>query len=151
MLNSFETQGSVTTASMLGRAKQTLSILLTCASLVVSALGACICRHHETKAEEPKLSCHSASHETETAKSDPREPKFDSQCICIREVSPAIFNKSDRKKSDGQKETATPILLPELDRDHFAIISSPASYPDRVSIQSNFHRISAPSRAPPRL
>jgi hypothetical protein len=151
MLNSFETQGSVTTASMLGRAKQTLFVLLTCASLVVSTLGACICPHHKTKAEKPKLSCHSASHETETAKSDPREPKFDSQCICIREVAPAIFNKSDRKKSDGQKETARAVVLPELDRDQFAIISSPASYQDRVSIQSSFHRTSAPSRAPPNL
>lgn len=150
MLNSSATTSAIGSRVMKRQVKQTLFILLACASLVLSTFGACICPHHEPKPEKTELSCHS-SHKTESVQTDPVDQKLDSQCICVREVSPAIFNKSDRKKSDGQKETAAPVVLLPLNLDHFDVISSPASYPERVSSQSSFHRISAPSRAPPRL
>ena len=152
MSNSFNARRSVASALMTQRVKQTLFILFACASLVVSTFGACLCSHHETEAEKTKLSCHSTSHETEAVQTtDPGNPKLESLCICVRESSPAIFNKSDRKKSEGQKEVAAAVELPQFEPLYSAIISKTASYPVRKSFQSSFHRISAPSRAPPRL
>ncbi len=151
MSNSFKKQRSAASALIVRRAKQTLFILLACASLVFSTFGACLCTHHEPEAEKQTLSCHSTSHETETVQTDPGKPKLDSLCICASDASPAIFNKSDRKKSEGQKETAAAVELPLFVSVYSAIVSQPAFYPESDSFQSSLHRISAPSRAPPRL
>jgi len=136
---------------MAWRVKHSLFILIACASLVVSAFGACLCSHHEAEAEKPKLSCHSKSHEKESAKADPANSKFDELCICSADASPAIFNKSERKKSETLKEVAAAADLKVFETLSFPVITKTVSYPGRESFESGLHRISAPSRAPPRL
>lgn len=150
MSNSFKTVRSAASGLVAPRVKQTLFILLACVSLVVSTFGACLCPHHKTESEEPRLSCHSTSHETEILQADTGTLKLDLLCICSSEASPAILNKSERKKFDGQTDVAA-MAPPQFDPIYTVVISTPAVFSDRDSFQISLHRISAPSRAPPRL
>jgi hypothetical protein len=132
-------------------ARQTLFILFACFSMVVSALGTCLCPHHETWTEKPRLSCHSSTHRTETVRSDPSSAKMQSQCICSADAPPAIVGKSDRKKSEGSNEAHAAAISPQLDPIFSEVVSTDAPYLNREVYHSSLHRISAPSRAPPRL
>jgi hypothetical protein len=151
MSKSFETIRSEVTGVIVRRGKQTLFVLLACASLVVSSFGACLCPHHETDVEQTKLSCHSASHEKESVRTDSGAPKLQSLCVCAADSSPAIVNKSDRKKADGKSEVRAHSALQHFEPVVSILISDGAFYPDADPFQSGTHRTSAPSRAPPRL
>ncbi len=133
------------------QAKQLLFILVACASLVVSAVGGCLCSHHGSEAEKPESSCHSTPHESESAKADRGNAEVDSLCVCAADVSPAVFNKSDRKEAGSQGHIAAASEIRLLDPVWSAVISEPAFYSDSGSFKNSFHRIGAPPRAPPHL
>ena len=132
-------------------AKRAAYIVLTCMSLVISSFGACICPHHETESEKPTLSCHSTSHEAKVADADPGANRAETPCICVRDHSPVILNKAERKKSVEQKKQVASIEIPSVRPVcQVAIAESPATDTDPELYKTLYSR-NAPSRAPPRL
>ena len=139
----------ITVPSTACKAKQAALILVACLSLVVSSLGACICPHHETKAEKPTLSCHSTLHEA--ADADSNSSRAEAPCICIRDSLPVILNKSERKRADLLPETVEGNEF-SITAPMFGFVSQvPSLLPVRIFTYQELYSRSAPSRAPPRL
>jgi hypothetical protein len=126
-------------------------IFIACLSLVTSSLGACICPHHETENLKPALSCHSETHETLITESDTEATHAESPCICFRDFSPVILNKSENKRPVIQKESSAAVELYSFGPVVFAIVRSPAMFAGDRTLYKTAYSRSAPSRAPPRL
>src|SRR5262245_20228674 len=77
-------------------------------AMAISAIAACACTHHQARETEKKvISCHGASHETESpevSNDEPSGPYVDESCNCyLNRVQPAITAKSEQKKFKTQQ------------------------------------------------
>ena len=142
---------SMTATPIARKTQQAAFILLACMSLVISSFGACICPHHETEIEKLTLSCHSTSHEAEFAESVSGANKAETPCICVRDYSPVILNKAERKKSIEQKDQVASIAIPSVDPVDEVATAVPLITDTGPNLYKLLHSKSAPSRAPPRL
>lgn len=125
-------------------------------AMAISAVAACACAHHQTKTAEKKvLSCHSASHESETpevSNDDPGRLRLGEQCSCyLNRTQTAIVAKSEQKKFKAQQtDVAETIDSAEIDRQLIPQNEADVVHSDFVLYTKTLPR-SGPSRAPPRL
>lgn len=143
--------------SMAGRIRRSLTLILVTLSLLVSAVSACACSHHQP--DEPakaSSSCHASSH-GEVHKAPPiegvRSNAIDTDCECfVRNPVPVIAAKSDTKKA---KADSSDDLTAEAPDDGISFESaSVITQPPPSQIGSKYlspQRHSGPARAPPRL
>jgi hypothetical protein len=123
--------------------------------LFASSVSACTCSHHQEPVKTETPSCHSHSH-SETAAVGPNAASkgIDSPCKCVlAKPAPAIVSKSDKKRSQLQKEVAdADIQTISFERESLVANASTAA----ILFSSEAYlskRISGllPARAPPRL
>lgn len=137
---------------MLYRQAKYLVLTVTILSLLVSAVSACACSHHE-KVKVEAESCHSSSHEVPAAEQPSGSTQFESDCNCFtRTPVPAIVAKKDDKRASVEEQIADIVEL------HFPIaieFEIAAASDNRFEPpHSNYQHAllaSLPSRAPPRL
>jgi hypothetical protein len=139
------------------RSKPVKFVLLVAAMLALStsAIAACACTHHQSKAKAETPSCHRASHEApspEATEPVPTENWAGTHCECaMPEVAPAIVVTSKLKEmSPRNAEQATECV-------RVSLVESSDSVADPAITASvpKFHKRTfsrtGPSRAPPRL
>jgi uncharacterized protein YchJ len=134
------------------RAKQFLVTVTAIFSLLVSAVSACACSHHESVKVKTE-SCHSSSHEAPAAEQLTDSNYIETDCNClVRTPVPAIVAKKDDKRAAVEEQIADVIELPILTTIEFEVATK-TDVPFKPP-HSNYQQAilaSLPSRAPPRL
>ncbi|QYO68293.1 hypothetical protein [Leptolyngbya sp. 7M] len=140
---------------MLIRTSKTCLLILTTFALLVSAISACACSHHEIAAVENNSSCHSSAHGTPVAQSEQPTPSGDSlrvDCDClVRLPIPAISAKTEKRSFNTVEDNEQIAFMPvRFELNYTRTLGIPDFHfsPDHHSPPELF---SGPSRAPPRL
>lgn len=135
------------------RAKQILVTVAAMLSLLVSAVSACACSHHEPVNQAVESSCHGPSHEAPAIE----QPSLlgthiESDCNCfVRTPVPAIAGKKDDKRTAIAKHPVELFELPTVVPIQLDSIEDPkATFEPRQSDYQHALLASLPSRAPPR-
>ena len=137
------------------RLKQIGSALIVIASLVAASVSACTCAHHSIAAQPVVHSCHGMAEEMAPEKGAVTSDAsaFETDCECAAHTAgPLFLAKSANEKIKFQKDiSATVSVVFDAARIDISVIASVAPvYPERAFYEEHF-RVSAPSRAPPRL
>ena len=140
-------------AMLMKRANKMFISLAAVLSLLVSALAACACSHHQPQVNTEPPSCHSSSHGTDTASEPSLRESFGAGCNCfVNSPSPAITAKSESKRSPDAKQHGLSAVAISLTGVGLRPLFS--SIPDFGSNALFFQgrpRTAGPPRAPPRL
>jgi hypothetical protein len=134
-------------------AKFGISLLMLIALFVSSVSAACLCSHHQTKAETH--SCHQTAHEDQTkqvSKSSAENlfEKIEAFCSCLKNAPPFVLNKSENNKTEKNAALVFNKIEAELSFDvsEQALTKFEYSY---HFYNSNYLKKLTPPRAPPVL
>jgi hypothetical protein len=134
------------------RLKQIAVVLCLVTSLLVGSASACLCSHHQPKAESEETSCHSGRDaQPEDLNSSSTADTIDDSCVCfVTHPTQGAAAKSESEKAKAEKNLpGAESLGPPSD------LTLLASHPPNFNIRresylNNFESLK-PSRAPPRL
>ena len=138
------------------RPQAMLVSLIALLALCVSSVSACACTHHQPVAKKAESSCHAASHQETVAESAaelPAGPAFKTDCACfVRTQTPYVLGKTEAQKIKADKNiSSTAVVRCAFERNDIALVAAEGV----VDLEPAYHpepsRLSAPSRAPPRL
>lgn len=137
------------------RLKHSLVAVIAVLSLLVSAVSACACSHHDPAEAKVETSCHGTSHgkEADASQALAESFQFDTSCNCFTNAPvPAIVAKSDNKRTAFEKQSVVTVSLVLYFAGKDPILSiSPASFAESQFLHSENLLTSLPARAPPRL
>jgi hypothetical protein len=134
------------------RPKQIAVVLCLVTSLLVGSASACLCSHHQPRAESDESSCHSG-HESQAQNSNGGSTGdvLDDTCVCfVTHPTRGAATKSGSEKAKAEKNLpgATSLGPPS---DLTLLVSHPPNFDIRRESYVNIFESLKPSRAPPRL
>lgn len=91
---------------------RTAIVVLTVLAMFASSVSACVCSHHEEKAEQEAFSCHQHSEESaevRTGDSTSKTGLSENSCICVQ-ASTKIVAKSESLKLKKHSPAILPII-----------------------------------------
>ncbi len=132
-------------------------MLLITLSMMSTAAAACLCDHHQPAEPTAEISCHTEAH-GESQSSDADElpavsgDYVDAVCDCFTYISvPGVPAGQAAKKAIGHDADAGPSEIWGAGVPNFYAVAPSLAVVTPASILFTLPRISAPSRAPPRL